>query len=185
MTKKQHHHSGKSSELFLDKNKILSNLLISPGQVILDAGCGNGYMAKEFAKLAGKSGMIYALDPHAVSIDILKKETMAINIDAFIGDITKETKLTKSSIDLIYLSMVIHGFSKLQMRGFIKEIERLLKPGGKLAIVEIKKMPSPFGPPLDIRFSPEELRNVVKLNPVQLIEIGEYYYMQIFENISG
>ncbi|MBF0101768.1 MAG: class I SAM-dependent methyltransferase [Desulfobacterales bacterium] len=175
-----HHHRGKSSEIFLDKNKILANLPIVPSQVILDAGCGNGYMAKEFAKLTGKMGKVYALDPDTVSIDILRTETVGTNIEAFIGDITKQTELTTSSIDLVYISTVIHGFSGTQMAGFVNEVKRLLKSNGKLAIVEIKKEDTPFGPPLNMRFSPEELRTIIDLNPTQLVEVGEYFYMQLF-----
>ncbi len=178
--KNKHHHRGKSSESILNKSRILITLSIKPGQIILDAGCGNGYMAKEFAKLTGKTGMVYALDPDTVSINALNSETSNMNIEAFVGDITKKTKLASSSIDLIYLSTVIHGFSETQMKGFLKEIKRLLKPGGELAIVEIKKEKTPFGPPLDIRFSPEELTKLIDLSPAQLVEVGEYFYMQVF-----
>lgn len=59
----KHHHRGQSSEKLVNKNDILSSLSIARGQTILDAGCGNGYMAKEFAKLAGETGKVYALDP--------------------------------------------------------------------------------------------------------------------------
>ena len=54
----KHHHRGKSSESFLDKGVILRSLKITPGEMILDAGCGDGYMAKEFAKsyTSGKAG---------------------------------------------------------------------------------------------------------------------------------
>ncbi len=181
ITDHNHQHRGKSSENLLDKNRILANLPIAFAQVILDAGCGNGYMAKEFSKLTGKTGKVYALDPDAVSIDILKRETLDTNIEAFIGDITKQTNLTTCSIDLVYISTVIHGFSLTQMTGFIKEVKRLLKSNGKLAIVEIKKEDTPFGPPLDMRISPEELRTIIDMNPAQLIEVGEYFYMQLFD----
>ncbi len=175
----EHHHRGKSSERILDKGQILAGLSIAPGQTILDAGCGNGYMAKKFAEIAGETAKIYALDPDAVLIDVLKSETVGANIEPFVGDITKKTKLAASSIDLIYLSTVVHGFSKTQMEGFLKEVKRLLKPNGRLAIVEIKKE-APFGPPLEIRFSPEELRLTIDLTPTGLIDVGEYFYMQIF-----
>ena len=181
VTNHGHHHRGKSSEKLLDITQILSCLSITPGQVILDAGCGNGYMAKKFAELTGKSGIVYALDPDAVSIKTLKSETVGTNIEAFVGDITEQTKLAEFSIDLIYLSTVIHGFSKSQIQGFTKEAKRLLKPGGKLAIVEIKKEKTPFGPPLEIRFSPEELREGIKLIPTQMMDIGRYFYLQLFE----
>lgn len=177
----KHNHRGKSSESFLDKNAILSNLTIMPGQIVLDAGCGNGYIAKEFAKLTGKTGKVYALDPDTISIEILKSEIEDTIIEPFVGDITEETKLAISSIDLIYVSTVVHSFSQTQMEGFLKEVKRLLKPNARLAIVEIKKEDTPFGPPLDIRFSPEELKQTISLTPTRLIDVGQFFYMQIFE----
>ncbi len=176
----KHHHRGKSSESILDKGQILAGLSIAPGQTILDAGCGNGYMAKKFSEIAGETAKIYALDPDVVSIDALKAKTVGTNIEPFVGDITKKTKLAASSIDLIYLSTVVHGFSKTQIKGFLKEVKRLLKPNGRLAIVEIKKEETPFGPPLEIRFSPDELRRAIDLIPTRLIDVGKYFYMQIF-----
>jgi ubiquinone/menaquinone biosynthesis C-methylase UbiE len=176
----QHQHRGKSSESIVDKNEILTNLAIMAGQIILDAGCGNGYMAKEFARLTGKTGKVYALDTDAVSIEGLRSEAKGANIEAFVGDITKETKLAAGCIDLIYVCTVVHGFSQTQMEGFLKEVKRLLKSGGRLAIVEIKKEEAGFGPPVDIRFSPEELKQTIGLRPVRLSGIGQFFYMQMF-----
>ena len=65
---------------------------------------------------------------------------------------------------------------------FQKEIERLLKPEATLAILEMKKEDTPFGPPLNLRYSPEELKQMIKLFPKTTIEIGQYFYMQLFEN---
>jgi len=174
------HHRGKSSERFLDKDAILGNLNIIPGQNVLDAGCGNGYMAKEFAKILGKYGKVYAMDPDTISINVLMSETEGTIIEPFVGDITKETKMSALSIDLIFLSTVIHGFSETQMEGFLNEVKRILKPSGQLAIVEIKKEATPFGPPLNMRFSPEELKLKISLTPAKLIDVGQYFYMQIF-----
>ena len=67
--------------------------------------------------------------------------------------------------------------------GFEKEINRLLKPGAQLAIVNIHKKETPLGPPLEIRSSPEELRQKLSLTPKELIEVGNYFYMQLFVNI--
>jgi ubiquinone/menaquinone biosynthesis C-methylase UbiE len=178
---KGHHHKGKSSESLLNKEVILKELDIGPGQTILDAGCGNGYMSKEFSRLVENNGKVYALDPDDNAIEILAGETKDTNITPILGDITKITALKNSSIDLIYLSTVLHGFSKNQMDGFQEEIKRILKPNGFLAIVEIKKEPTPFGPPLDIRFSPQELKEIITLAPKKTVEVGQYFYMQIFE----
>jgi ubiquinone/menaquinone biosynthesis C-methylase UbiE len=178
----KHHHASRSSESLLDKEIILKELNIRPGQTILDAGCGNGYMSKEFSKLLNNSGKVYALDPDAQSIEILKQQVKEINIDAIVADITKKTQIEDSSIDLIYLSTVVHGFSKNQIEGFKKEIKRISRPNAILAIVEIKKQETPFGPPIDIRYSPQQLRKTINLKPKALVEVGQYFYMQTFEN---
>ncbi len=178
----KHCHKGKSSENFIDKKLILKELNILPSQTILDAGCGNGYMAKEFAKLAGTRGKVYALDPDRSSIELLMDETEKNNsIEAFVGDITQETKLKDSSIDLVYISTVIHGFSKEQMNGFINEVKRILKPETQLAILEINKEKTPFGPPMELRYSPDELVDKVGLPVLKTVNIGEYFYLIIFK----
>jgi len=176
-----HEHRGKSSESVVDKNAILAHLMIMPGEAVLDAGCGNGYMTKQFAQLTGITGTVFALDPDPLAIEHLKAETNDGVIEPFIGDITKKTKLATASIDVIYVSTVIHGFSQPQMEGFRKEVKRLLKPNGRLAIVEIKKEDTPFGPPIDIRYSAEDLKQTIGLTPKSTIDVGQYFYMQLFE----
>lgn len=169
-----------TAESLLDRFAILEALGIRSGQTLLDAGCGNGYMAKEFSKRVGCGGKVYALDPDEMAIALLREQTAGTNIVPLVGDITRTTELSASTCDLVYLSTVVHGFSPEQFRGFEIEVERLLAPGGKLAIVEIVKRETPFGPPLNMRFSPEELRRALSLSLRVTVAVGAYFYMQIF-----
>jgi tRNA A58 N-methylase Trm61 len=59
----------------VNKEIILQALNIQPGQTILDAGCGNGYMAKIFSEKVTPTGKVYALDNDADAIEVLRKET--------------------------------------------------------------------------------------------------------------
>lgn len=173
---------GKFSEGLLNDEIILGSLNICPGQTILDAGCGNGYMAKKFSKLVGNTGKIYALDHDKGLIANFRKEIgKKSNIAAIVGDITKRTDLKDSSIDLVYLSTVFHIFSKNQIAGFENEINRILKPQAQLAIVNINKEETPFGPPVEIRSSPEELRQKLSFVPTKLFGVGDHFYMQLFK----
>ncbi len=178
---REHPHRGKSSEQHINKDVVLSALAIHPRQTILDAGCGNGYMSLAFAERLTSQGKVVAVDPDAESIENLKKKIGTLPIEAMAADITRPLAIDALSLDMIYLSTVLHGFSKDQINGFQREVLRLLKPGGRLAIVEIKKEKTPFGPPVEMRFSPEELKNTIHLAPGPYVEAGRYLYLQIFE----
>jgi uncharacterized GH25 family protein len=64
-------------------------------------------------------------------------------------------------------------------------MKRLLKPNAYLAIVEVEKKETPFGPPLNSRYSPEDLKKIVPLVPVNTVQVGEHFYMQIFQDMTG
>ena len=176
----RHHHRGKSSEGRVDEARVLGALRIQPGQTILDAGCGNGYMSKAFAHVVGDTGKVIALDPDEAAIEVLQRQTAGTNIEAVVGDISKETSLADGSVDIIYLSNVFHGFTQEELSGFRAEVARLLRPGGTLAVVEIVKEATPFGPPIEIRRTPEELCRLIPLIPLTTVTVGEYHYMQLF-----
>lgn len=181
----EHSHRGKTTESFLDKNAVLAALGIKSGQTVLDAGCGGGYMSKVFAGLVGSGGRVYALDRDEPGIAALNAESAGTGITALVGDITVNTGLPSSSFDLIYLSNVVHGFNPGQFPGFREEVGRLLAPGGKLAIVEIVKRATPFGPPMERRVSPEDLQRLLGLVPLSTCDAGEHFYVQLFEKPEG
>lgn len=176
MTKKR-----KFSEGLLDTKKIIDTLEIHPGQTVLDAGCGNGYMAKIFSELVGESGKVYALDCDSHLINTLKTEVEGSNIEALTGDICKKNILEDNSTDLVYLSTVFHIFSGSQIVWFEQEVNRILRPHGKLAILNIIKEETSFGPPVSMRSSPGELREKLAFIPEKLISVSDYFYMQLFE----
>jgi ubiquinone/menaquinone biosynthesis C-methylase UbiE len=177
-----HEHQGKFSEGLLNNDLIIEELNIGPGWTVLDAGCGNGYMSKLFSIQVGPSGKVFALDPDAYYVDILKNETHGTNIEAMVGDATKSVQLDTSSLDLIYLSTVLHGFNQKQIKGFLQEAPRLLKTDALLAIIEFAKKEAPFGPPMEFRYSPEELIDLIPLFPENTVSVAEHFYMQVFRN---
>lgn len=175
----------KFTEGLLNTDVILKVLKITAGQTILDAGCGSGYMSILFSEQVSPSGKVYALDPNPYYIKSLESQTKGTNIVTIEEDITTPTRLEQSSIDLLYISTVVHIFSETQMKGFIQEAKRLLKPDAILALVEIEKKETPFGPPLKSRYSPQELKNIISMVPEDTVQVGEHFYMQMFKNRSS
>jgi hypothetical protein len=67
-----------------------------------------------------------------------------------------------------------------------KKIQRILKPSGRLAIIECKKEKQPFGPPMHLRISPQEME--ASLSPIGLKKIDYqdlgYTYLIQFKDIG-
>jgi ubiquinone/menaquinone biosynthesis C-methylase UbiE len=139
-------------------------------------------MTKLFAKAVGPAGKVYALDTDSQAISILRHQTRGTNIETIMGDISQETVIEASSLDMIYIATVLHSFTRQQLQEFIREVKRLLKPDGVLAVVEIVKQETPFGPPLSMRYSPEELKALVPLKAENTVAVAEHFYMQVFRH---
>lgn len=170
----------KFSEGRLDEELILETLSVKPGRTILDAGCGTGYMSRVFAERTTSSGLVYALDKDPHFVELIREESVGSCIKVLEGDMTMPGTIPEHSVDVVYASTVVWLLSRTQLAGFVLEVKRVLKPGGLLAIVEMDKKETPFGPPVEQRYSPKELRAVIALTPLDTVKVGEHYYMQIF-----
>ena len=69
------------------------------------------------------------------------------------SDVSELPKL--SSVDLALLCTVLHEIK--DQEAFLKQIASCLKPGGMLAVIEFHKHATPYGPPPEMRISPEDV----------------------------
>ena len=121
-----------------------------------------------------KTGMILVEKREAKEKDIN-------NIEAVIADLTDKIPLNDDSIDLCVMANVMHGFVENQEdEPVIKELSRVIKPGGAFAVVEFKKIEGPPGPPFDVRVAPHDLEDILTpygFEAVEMDEVGDYHYL--------
>ena len=187
MNEGHHHHAGKSSREFLDAAKVLCEIGLSEGQVVLDAGSGSGHFSKAASALVGAGGTVWALDADQPSLDQLTRDifTNGIkNIRPLLSDLAEPLPVKTGSVDLCLMVNVLHGLAwEKTAPGALGEIARVLRPGGRLAVVEFKKMNMDFGPPLEVRLEPadvEKLAVPAGLRKLRSFEAGAYSYAAIF-----
>jgi len=76
--------------------------------------------------------------------------------------------------------MLVNNLPKMPM---IKEAIRLVKPGGKLLVVDWKLTEAPFGPPSKDRREPAAIKTDVAALGLRLVdefEAGQYHYGLVF-----
>ncbi|MBO8142979.1 MAG: class I SAM-dependent methyltransferase [Thermodesulfobacterium sp.] len=186
LEKHKHHHAGKSSRAIISASEVFDLLNLPQGITFLDAGCGDGYFSIEAALKLGLKSIIIAIDIHKESLEKLKQEVKKrklSNIEIIEADITKKLPLKDKSIDVYFVSNVLHGFDEKEKEELVKEVKRLLKKDGKFIVIEFKKEPTPVGPPLEIRISEEELKKFLENFGFQFEkswEVSPYNYLSIF-----
>ncbi|WP_048065519.1 class I SAM-dependent methyltransferase [Methanosarcina acetivorans] len=176
---------GRGSFWMHDPDLIFSELKLKAGEFFLDMGCGPGDYSIWASKIVGNSGMVYALDKWQELIDNLteKADLEGIkNIKGMVSDIARPLPIEESCIDVYFISTVLHSLDLAKDSDVIfSEIHRVLKPDGRLAIVECKKEEMSFGPPLHMRLSPEELENLIAkygFEKINLVDLGYNYMIQ-------
>lgn len=185
--KKKHVHSGRSSRGILDAAKILEQAGLNKGATVLDIGCGDGYFSVAASRIVGSAGKVYALDSFRQSLSALKKEIAdkdILNIEPTLADATEEIPIPDESIDFSLMVNVLHGFiANEEMKSTMKEVTRVLKTGGTLAIVDFKKKRSLHGPPFSIRLNPEEVDGAIapySFDKQIAVETGPFHYLVTF-----
>ena len=179
------HGRGPSSFWLQDPHKVFAALNLSPGDCFLDLGCGPGEYAIQAAKTVGGSGRVHALDRGEEVLALCRariKAARCADIQVMEADITRPLPLEENSVDVCLMATVLHI---LQVRNagltLFGEIHRVLKPGGRYAVLECKKEDQPFGPPRHVRLSPEEVEAALDgrgFKRFSLTDLGFSYLIQ-------
>jgi ubiquinone/menaquinone biosynthesis C-methylase UbiE len=127
---------------------LISKLDISPGDVVVDFGCGPGFF---LIPLAGVAAKVIGIDLSTRMLERAarhaKKNHVAVELLQSNGT---NIKLQDDSVDLVLLGHVFHEVEDEQR--VLKEFLRVLKPSGRLAIVERTRpnwmFPATFSPPI-------------------------------------
>ncbi|MDY6918519.1 MAG: methyltransferase domain-containing protein [Chloroflexota bacterium] len=174
-----------------DPERVFAALGLRQGDAFPDLGCGPGDYAIEASRIVGDSGAVYALDRSEEAIERLTEEAGSQgvgNIKPVVSDITRPLPIDDACIDVCLMATVLHVPDVVRSEdGVLEEIRRVLKPCGRVAIIECKKKDMPIGPPLSMRLSPQEVEALMTphgLERTGAVDLG-YNYMVQFRVARG
>lgn len=172
---------------FSEPQGNVARLGLRRGMKVADLGAGTGHYARAAAALVGREGRVYAVD---VQEDILKHAELNMPrhgagvVEYVWGDIERVggTKLKDGVLDAAILANVL--FQLEDVRAALTEAKRVLKPAGKLLLVDWAGSYGGLGPPPErviTEHAAEELLIGAGFHKLAAFRAGPHHYGLVFE----
>jgi len=147
----------------LPPERLLAELGIDSISIVADIGCGPGYFTLPVARMTQQT--VYGVDVSAEMLSFMmeKAEAEGLGNISVVESPAEHIGLPDESVDRILCSLVLHEVDDLNQ--VFCEFKRILRPHGKMLLIEWEKEQTDSGPPVNERIAAEELKN-------KLIEFG-------------
>lgn len=166
----------------LSPAQTLHKIGFTAGESFCDIGAGTGIFTFSAASLTEES--VYAVEISAQLLEFLQKRKQEQNAKNVIIE-NSISHVPSASCDKALLCTVFH---ELENTGdMLENIGRVLRPGGTIAIIEFLPQQTPYGPPLEHRWSPQavvEQLTAHRFEKSDLFYLGENFYVLLATKLT-
>ena len=119
------------------RGDVLRRHGLTPGMAMLDVACGTGLVSVPARRIVGSSGMVVSLDP---SPGMLSRAVERGRADLPVLGTAENLPLKSDRFDLLCMGFALRHVEDLYAA--FSEYKRVLKPGGKVLILDMTLPPS-------------------------------------------
>jgi ubiquinone/menaquinone biosynthesis C-methylase UbiE len=160
--------------------EIVRAAQIPAGSRVAEIGCGTGWFTFELEKATRPRGMVFALDMQPAMLQILraKRDSWERILTLPCGE--NEFELDDGEVDLVFHANTLHECAEPEKH--LLEINRVLKPGGRLVVIEWlwADEESQPGPPNTERIEPDVAKQLLQnagFKVQSTSDVGPYHYL--------
>ncbi len=172
---------------FSDPEHNIEQFHLQSGAKVADFGAGSGFYVFATAKAVGGAGKVYAIDVQKDLLEKIKNEAGKrgiSNVEIIWADVEKSggTHLRNETVDAVIISNIL--FQVPEKDAVVVEAKRILKPNGKVLIIDWTDSFGGMGPSFDSVFPAPIARALFEkagfIFQTQ-IKAGDHHYGFIFK----
>ncbi|RMF76104.1 MAG: methyltransferase domain-containing protein [Planctomycetota bacterium] len=130
-----------SREVYDQRERIVADLGLSPGDSVADIGAGTGFYSILFGQAVGPGGKVYAVDIAPEFIEHIRKRAAAAGLKNITPVVCKEdsVELPPDSVDVAFICDTYHHFE--YPRSTLASLRRALRAGGEVVVIDFIRKP--------------------------------------------
>jgi cyclopropane fatty-acyl-phospholipid synthase-like methyltransferase len=157
--------------------RVIEALQLTPGQAVADIGAGTGYFTIRLAK-SPAAPKVYAVDIEPSMVRYITQRAAHEGLKNVTAVLAGEDRTNLP--DKVDVALIVDTFHHIPNRvAYFEALKAQLKPGGRVAIVDFRK-DSPDGPPVEFRFTPDQISAELAQAGFTLQTSHEFLPRQIF-----
>lgn len=122
------------------RRETLQLAQLQPGECVLDVGCGTGVLTRLAAEDVGSEGEVIGIDPSAEMIQVAKRCAAKTHSKVhFQLGVAESLPFEDERFDIVLSSMMLHHLPPELKVTSLREIFRVLKPDGRLMVIDVDK----------------------------------------------
>ena len=162
---------------------LVKALAIRPGMAVADLGAGTGYLSRHLSAAVGPDGTVFAAEPEPKLLAYLRERAereKTANVVPVLASLD-DPRLPPRSVDLV---LVVDTFHHIDHRvAYFRALRRVLRSGGRVAIVDWHKRPLPVGPPPEHKLDRDQVVDEMRAAGYALAaepDVLPYQYVLVF-----
>lgn len=119
------------------REKIIELARLKPGESVLDVGCGTGTLAIAAKRRVGPGGHVNGIDASPEMIARANKKALRAGLEIdFKSGVVEALPFPDAQFDAVLSTLMLHHLPRKLREEGAREIRRVLKPGGRVLIVD-------------------------------------------------
>lgn len=157
------------------RDQGVSALNASPGERVLEVGFGTGHALAALAVAVGPTGQVCGVDISQGMLAVARRTVAgagAVNVDLALND-ARSLCFRNAMFDAVFMSFTLELFELIDIPIVLAEIERVLRPGGRLAVVAMAEAARPTTMTVVYQWLHRHFPHFVDCRPINVIDVLE------------